>query len=132
MGLPASSLAYWRRYTSLPTTLVDQLRAEGDAGGRMWKLSVERAPEVVDGFQQWHDANRGWHVVDEVPAGVAIGPVQQRPQSLPVPSQHALYGTFVANQGWRERIFERPIPCGRLAFRMRMTESVMKRDLIPG
>ena len=76
MGLPASSLAYWRGYTSLPTTLVDQLRAEGDAGGRMWKLSVERAPEVVDGFQQWHDANRGWHVVDEVPAGVAIGPVQ--------------------------------------------------------
>lgn len=37
---------------------------------------MKRAPGVVDGFQQWHDADRGRHVVDEVPAGVAVGPVQ--------------------------------------------------------
>jgi hypothetical protein len=42
----------------------------------MWTLSVERAPGIVDGFQQGHDAARGWHVVDKVPAGVAVGPVQ--------------------------------------------------------
>jgi len=48
----------------------------GDGVSRMWKLSVERAPGAVDGFQQWHDAGRGRHVIDEVPAGVAVGPVQ--------------------------------------------------------
>ena len=37
---------------------------------------MECAPGVVDSFQQWHDAGRGRQVVDEVPAGVAVGPVQ--------------------------------------------------------
>lgn len=37
---------------------------------------MERAPGVVDGFQQRHHAGRGRHVVDEVPAGVAVRPIQ--------------------------------------------------------
>jgi hypothetical protein len=37
---------------------------------------VERAPGVVDGVQQWHDVGRGRHIIDEVPARVAVGPVQ--------------------------------------------------------
>jgi hypothetical protein len=37
---------------------------------------VKRAPRVVDGFQQGYDASCGRHVVDEVPAGVAVGPIQ--------------------------------------------------------
>jgi hypothetical protein len=52
----------------------EPLRARAGIG--IDRLSMERAPGVVDGFQQWHDAGRGRHVVDEVPAGVAVGPVQ--------------------------------------------------------
>jgi hypothetical protein len=37
---------------------------------------VERALRVVDGFQHGSEARRGRHVSDEVPASVAVGPVQ--------------------------------------------------------
>lgn len=59
-------------------------------------LSVERAPGVVDGFQQWHDAGRGWHVVDEVPAGVAVGPVQPPSRSAVTQSREGAGGPLRA------------------------------------
>ena len=47
----------------------------------MRKLPVERALRVIDGVQQGSDASRDRHVGDEVPAGVAVGPVQPPPHS---------------------------------------------------
>jgi hypothetical protein len=67
----------------------------------MWMLSVKRAPGVVDGFQQWDDADRGWHVVDEVPAGVAVGPVQPPSRSAVMQSREGAGGPLRAELGVR-------------------------------
>jgi len=55
---------------------------------------VKRAPRVVDGFQQRDDASRGRHVVDEVPASVAVGPVQPPSRSTVTQSREGTSGPF--------------------------------------
>jgi len=67
----------------------------------MWMLSVERAPGVVDGFEQGRDADRGWHVVDEVPAGGAVGPVQPPSRSAVTQSREGAGGPLRAELGVR-------------------------------
>lgn len=66
---------------------------------RLWKLAVERAPGVVDGFQQWHDAGRDRHVVDEMPAGVAVGPVQPPSRNAVTQSREGTGGPVRAELG---------------------------------